>query len=115
MIVEKKSVQNVSVFDMHCGLKESLNHFFLNGAGLTLTVNDEHYHNITTQFLVPQLKHIALEDMWFQQVGATTCESLNVFHESFVSSVVFRVLWFQALSAFHPWMTGISQPICNFI
>jgi hypothetical protein len=46
-------------------------YFFEDGAGNAVTVNGERYRNMITEFLWPQLDGMDLEDMWFQQDGAT--------------------------------------------
>lgn len=67
--------------------------FFENEAGDAVTVNGERYRAMITQFFVPQLEDIALDDMWFQQDGATchtARETMTVLHESFPGRVICR-------------------------
>lgn len=45
--------------------------FFENSAGQTTTVNGERYRAMLNDFLLPQLDALTLENMWFQQDGAT--------------------------------------------
>jgi hypothetical protein len=42
-----------------------------NAAGNAVTVNEVRYRNMITEFLWPQLDGMDMEDMWFQQDGAT--------------------------------------------
>ena len=44
---------------------------FKNVTGQAITVNGTHYHNMIIQFFVPKLLDIDVDDMWFQQDGAT--------------------------------------------
>lgn len=45
--------------------------FFENAAGQTTTVDGACYRAMLTEFFLPQLDELGLEDMWFQQDGAT--------------------------------------------
>ena len=51
-------------------------YFFQNDAGLAVTVNGVRYREMITNFLWPELDHMNVEDMWFQQDGAT-CHTAN--------------------------------------
>lgn len=42
--------------------------FFEKVASRTTTVNGERYRVILTEFLLPKLDELALENMWFQQI-----------------------------------------------
>jgi len=46
-------------------------YFFENEAGNVVTANGTRYHNMITEFLRPQLDGMDMEDMRFQQDGAT--------------------------------------------
>lgn len=45
--------------------------FFEDVAGQTVTVNGERYRAMINEFFLPQLDELGLENMWFQQDGAT--------------------------------------------
>lgn len=45
--------------------------FFENAAGQTTTVDGARYRAMLTEFFLPQLNELELEDMWFQQDGTT--------------------------------------------
>jgi hypothetical protein len=45
--------------------------FFENEAGNTVTVNGVRYRNMIMEFLWPELEGRDMEDMWYQQDGAT--------------------------------------------
>lgn len=45
--------------------------FFENAAGNIVTVNGDRYRAILTNFLWPQIDAINVDDLWFQQDGAT--------------------------------------------
>jgi Helix-turn-helix domain (DUF4817) len=46
-------------------------YFFEDAAGQTTTVNGERYRAMLTNFFLPEIEELGLEDMWFQQDGAT--------------------------------------------
>uniref|UniRef100_A0A8D9EM93 Transposase n=1 Tax=Cacopsylla melanoneura TaxID=428564 RepID=A0A8D9EM93_9HEMI len=47
-------------------------YFFEDDVGNTVSVNGERYRAMVNEFLLPQLDELGLENMWFQQDGATT-------------------------------------------
>ena len=51
-------------------------YFFENEAGNSVTVTGERYRAMITNFLWPELNGMDVEDVWFQQDGAT-CHSAN--------------------------------------
>ncbi|XP_075150474.1 uncharacterized protein LOC142224574 [Haematobia irritans] len=51
-------------------------YFFQNEAGQTVTVNGVRYREMITNFLWPELDDMDVDDMWFQQDGAT-CHTSN--------------------------------------
>ena len=68
-------------------------YFFEDGAGNAVTVNGERYRNMITEFLWPQLDGMDLEDMWFQQDGATchtARETTDLLREKFPASHISR-------------------------
>jgi hypothetical protein len=67
--------------------------FFKNGVGQTLTVNGERYRAIINDFLMPQLDELALENMWFQQDGATAhtaLETNDILKQAFPGRLISR-------------------------
>ncbi|XP_075149032.1 uncharacterized protein LOC142222665 isoform X2 [Haematobia irritans] len=51
-------------------------YFFQNEAGQAVTVNGVRYREMITNFLGPELEDMDVDDMWFQQDGAT-CHTAN--------------------------------------
>lgn len=51
-------------------------YFFQNEAGQAVTVNGVRYREMITNFLWPELEDMDVDDMWFQQDGAT-CHTAN--------------------------------------
>jgi len=52
-------------------------HFFEDDAGNAVTVNAERYQSMLSDFLWPQLNHIDVSDVYFQQDGATCHTTRN--------------------------------------
>jgi hypothetical protein len=68
-------------------------YFFENEAGNAVTVNGVRYRNMITEFLWPQLEGIDMEDMWFQEDGATchtARETTELLQEMFPGRVISR-------------------------
>jgi hypothetical protein len=68
-------------------------HFFENEAGETVTVNGVRYRDMITNFLWPQLDGMDLEDMWFQQDGATchtASETMALLQSKFPGRIISR-------------------------
>ena len=51
--------------------------FFKNEQGSAVTVNDERYHAMLNEFLYPKIEEDDMDDIRFQQDGAT-CHTANV-------------------------------------
>ena len=51
--------------------------FFQNDQGATVTVNGERYRATLNEFLFPNVEENDMDDVWFQQDGAT-CHTANV-------------------------------------
>lgn len=67
--------------------------FFENATGEAITVNAARYRDMIMRFLVPKLQDVDVNDMWFQQDGATchtTRETIQLLHESFPGRVISR-------------------------
>jgi hypothetical protein len=68
-------------------------YFFENEAGNAVTVNGVRYCNMITEFLWPQLDGMDMEDMWFQQDGASchiARETTELLRENFRGRVISR-------------------------
>jgi len=57
---------------VHFGLVASWAYFFENDDGATITVNSQRYDRMITNFFGPEIKDMDLDNMWFQQDGATS-------------------------------------------
>ncbi|CAK9827661.1 hypothetical protein ANTRET_LOCUS5336 [Anthophora retusa] len=67
--------------------------FFENAADQTITVNNARYCDMIIQFFVSKLQDMVVDDMWFQQDGATchtARETIQLLHESLPSRVISR-------------------------
>lgn len=67
--------------------------FFENAADQAITVNGARYRDMIIQFFVPKLQDMDVDDMWFQQDGATchtARETIQLLHESFPGRVISR-------------------------
>lgn len=68
-------------------------YFFENENGNAVTVNGERYRNMITDFFWHELDDFDLEDMWFQQDGATchtSRDTINLLREKFNDRVISR-------------------------
>lgn len=63
--------QKVTVWCAVCSLTVIGPYFFEDEDGDTVTVNGERYRHMLEDFLAPNLVHLGLDNMWFQQDGAT--------------------------------------------
>ncbi len=67
--------------------------FFENDAGNAVTVNGERYRTMITDFLWPELDDMDVDNMWFQQDGATfhtTIATMALLHEKFPGRIISR-------------------------
>ncbi|CAK9806600.1 hypothetical protein ANTPLA_LOCUS4952 [Anthophora plagiata] len=66
-------------------------YFFQNEVGAAITVTDERYRSMITNFLWPKLKDMDLNNMWFQQDG-TTCHTahatMDLLHDIFNGMII---------------------------
>lgn len=72
------------LFGAEFGPAASLVRTFENDVGKAITVNGERYRTMITDFFWPKLNDINVDDMWFQQDGATchTADAtINILHE----------------------------------
>ncbi|EFN63948.1 hypothetical protein EAG_14216, partial [Camponotus floridanus] len=68
-------------------------YFFENDEGITVTVNSQRYGRMITNFFWPEIEDMDLENMWFQQDGATshtTRPILALLQEKFPGRVISR-------------------------
>ena len=68
-------------------------YFFENDDGTTVTVNSERYGHMITDFFLPAIEEYDLENMWFQQDGATchtTRANMALLQETFPGRVISR-------------------------
>ncbi|XP_073828918.1 uncharacterized protein [Musca autumnalis] len=68
-------------------------YFFQNEAGQAVTVNGVNYRETITNFLCPELEDMDVDDMWFQQDGATchtANETMALLHNKFNGRVISR-------------------------
>jgi len=68
-------------------------YFFENARGDAVTVNGDRYRGMLTNYFWHQLDNIGIEDMWFQQDGATchtARETMQLLHTKFPGRVISR-------------------------
>lgn len=68
-------------------------YFFEDEAEIAVTVNGIRYRNMITEFLWPQLDGMDLDDMWFQQDGATchtAHETIDLLQQRFPEQIISR-------------------------
>ena len=68
-------------------------YFFENETGQAVTVNGARYRTMITNFLFDELEHIDVQNMWFQQDGATchtATETINLLKEKFGDRIISR-------------------------
>ena len=68
-------------------------YFFKNEAGLRVTVNGIRYRAMINEFLLPKIHDIGVDDLWFQQDGATchtARETIDLLNEHFNEQVISR-------------------------
>lgn len=68
-------------------------YFFKNDAGQNVTVNGDRYRAMITDFFVPQLNNHDVQELWFQQDGAT-CHTaratIDLLKETFGNRIISR-------------------------
>ncbi|CAK9813815.1 hypothetical protein ANTPLA_LOCUS7992 [Anthophora plagiata] len=84
-MLRNKCIHNVSPFRADFELEASSDTFFSeNAADQTITVNGARYRDMIIQFFVPKLQDMNVDDMWFQQDGATchiARETIHLLHD----------------------------------
>ncbi|GFW06966.1 uncharacterized protein TNCV_3691621 [Trichonephila clavipes] len=71
------------LFDALYGLVES---FFKNDEGHNVTVNGDQYRAMITNFFIPELNNHDVQELWFQQDGATchtACATIDLLKDTF--------------------------------
>ncbi|GFW62778.1 uncharacterized protein TNCV_2625411 [Trichonephila clavipes] len=53
-------------------------YFFKNDEGHNVTVNDDRYRAMITNFFIPELNNHDVQELWFQQDGATCHTALAI-------------------------------------
>ena len=69
------------------------NYFFENEAGAAVSVNGLRYRTMINEFLCPELEDIDVDNVYFQQDGATwhtSSETIGLLREKFPSRVISR-------------------------
>lgn len=69
-------------------------YFFKNEAGANVTVNGARYRDMITNFLVPEIEARDLDDIWFQQDGATchtARETMDILKQRFGEQLISRL------------------------
>ncbi|GFU42378.1 putative LOC100569746 [Trichonephila clavipes] len=54
-----------------CGVRKLVESFFKNDEGHNVTVNGDRYRAMITNFFIPELNNHNVQELWFQQDGAT--------------------------------------------
>lgn len=65
--------------------------FFEDDEGVTVTINGERYRHMLTNFLWPFLQNIDMQNLWFQQDGATchnSRETIEIVKEKFPGRLI---------------------------
>ena len=68
-------------------------YFFENEGGAAVTVNGDTYRTMLTDFIVPALEDIDVDNVWFQQDGATFHTShatIDLLHQTFDGRLISR-------------------------
>ncbi|GFV25130.1 hypothetical protein TNCV_591961 [Trichonephila clavipes] len=71
MYVETPLHPENCLFGALYGLVESLVHTFQNDEGHNVTVNGDRYRAMITNFFIPELNNHDVQELWFQQDGAS--------------------------------------------
>ncbi|GFY10771.1 putative DD41D transposase [Trichonephila clavipes] len=65
-------IQKNSLFGALYGLWNHWSYFFKNDEGHNVTVNGDWYRAMITNFFIPELNNHDVQELWFQQDGATS-------------------------------------------
>ncbi|GFY11201.1 uncharacterized protein TNCV_4471871 [Trichonephila clavipes] len=68
-------------------------YFFKNNEGHNVTVNGDRYRAIITNFFIPELNNHDVQELWFQQDGATchtACATIDLMKDTFGDRLISR-------------------------
>ncbi|GFW06577.1 uncharacterized protein TNCV_2189101 [Trichonephila clavipes] len=68
-------------------------YFFKNDEGHNVTVNGDRYRAMITNFFIPELKNHDVQELWFQQDGATchtACATIDLLKDTFGERLILR-------------------------
>ncbi|GFU61899.1 transposable element Tc3 transposase [Trichonephila clavipes] len=65
-------------------------YFFKNDEGYNVTVNRDRYRAMITNFFIPQLNNHDVQELWFQQDGATHVTQLDLLKDTFGDRLISR-------------------------
>ncbi|GFS95818.1 uncharacterized protein TNCV_2259001 [Trichonephila clavipes] len=68
-------------------------YFFKNDEGHNVTVNDDRYRAMITNFFIPELNNHEVQELWFQQDGATchtACATIDLLKDTFGDRLISR-------------------------
>ncbi|GFW50381.1 transposable element Tc3 transposase [Trichonephila clavipes] len=68
-------------------------YFFKNDEGHNVTVNGDRYRAMITNFFIPELNNHDVQELWFQQDGATchtACATINLLKDTFGDRLISR-------------------------
>ncbi|GFV76837.1 transposable element Tc3 transposase [Trichonephila clavipes] len=68
-------------------------YFFKNHEGHNVTVNGDRYRAMTTKFFIPELNNHDVQELWFQQDGATchtACATIDLLKDTFGDRLISR-------------------------
>ncbi|GFU41638.1 uncharacterized protein TNCV_2793211 [Trichonephila clavipes] len=68
-------------------------YFFKNDEGHNITVNGDRYRAIITNFFIPELNNHHVQELWFQQDGATchsACDTIHLLKDTFGDRLISR-------------------------
>ncbi|GFV86036.1 uncharacterized protein TNCV_670331 [Trichonephila clavipes] len=68
-------------------------HFFKNDEGHNVTVNGDRYRAMITNFFIPELNNPDVQELWFQQDGATchtACATIDLLKYTFGDCLISR-------------------------
>ena len=73
-------------------------YFFKNDAGQNVTVNSDRYRAMITDFFIPQLNNHDIQELWFQQDGAT-CHTARATIDLLKETFGNRTFWTRELAS----------------
>ncbi|GFU97224.1 transposable element Tc3 transposase [Trichonephila clavipes] len=76
-----------------CALYGLVESFFKNDEGHNVTVNGDRYRAMITNFFIPELNNHDVQELWFQQDGATchtACATIDLLKDTFGDRLISR-------------------------